>query len=438
MNTTKKIHLDSPLILIIDDEMAILKTLQTVLEDEEYHVKTLNDGNKAIDFIGKLIPDLVLLDICMPNCNGIKLLKQIKKEYPHQKVIMISGYGNISVAIEALKNGALDFIEKPFNLDEILEKIEFLKQENLRAPQKIISEGFDEIIGESTLFLELMSQAKKLATYHLTIIIYGEHGTGKKSLAKFIHKNSKIAQYKLITINCNNLKNPDDITTNFSCDTPQTILIDHIETLSLKAQKSLLRKIESVNHETCRLIVSSCTQLFDLVKNKKFNADLFYKLNIAPLEIPSLRKRPHDIPLLTDSFITNINKKLDSSAVLTTKSMRLLRNHQWPGNITELKNTIYKVVSCINKKDTIITPQHLEKILGEKNIPIIEEQSFTRFNSLEEATTTFEQKFISSLLKQHLYNIEQVSRHLEITQLQLKNKIIELDIKIPKKELVSL
>jgi len=188
---------NSPLLLIIDDEITILKTLKEALEDEKFRVETLSDGNKSLDLIGKLIPDLILLDIFMPNCNGLELLKKIKKEYPQQKIIIISGFGNIPMAIEATKNGALDFIEKPLNLDDILSKILFLKKENHQKPtNKTETKNLEiyGIVGQSYLFLELIQQAEQVANLSLPLLIYGQHGTGKTLLSKYIHQKSPLSK----------------------------------------------------------------------------------------------------------------------------------------------------------------------------------------------------------------------------------------------------
>src|SRR5579862_5254167 len=135
--------IDNPFILVIDDEPAILETLKDSLEDENFRVETLSDGTKALDVIGKIVPDIVLLDIFMPNCNGIELLTKIKTEYPQQKVIMISGFGSISIALDAVKKGALDFIEKPLNFDDVLAKLLFLKSENLNIQENILEEDYE-------------------------------------------------------------------------------------------------------------------------------------------------------------------------------------------------------------------------------------------------------------------------------------------------------
>ncbi len=204
----------SPLILVIDDEATILTTLKEVLEDEGYRTETLSDGNKTIQTIGKLIPDLVLLDIFMPNCNGLELLEQIKKEYPHQKTMIISGFGNISIAIKAVKKGALDFIEKPLNLDVILSKIDFLKNKKNKQSKKNTRNNQRKnngIIGSSYLFLELIQQINLIKNLNFSLLIYGEHGTGKTLFAKYIHKNSSLKNEEFVTINCSNLQEKEII-----------------------------------------------------------------------------------------------------------------------------------------------------------------------------------------------------------------------------------
>lgn len=420
----------NPLILIIDDEEAILTTLKAALTDEEYRVETLSQGQKALEKIGKLIPDLILLDIFMPNCNGLKLLAQIKKEYPNQKVIIISGFGNVPIAIEAVKNGAIDFIEKPLNLDEILNKISFLKE---KEEKKVSQYETDKallrecnIIGESNLFLELIQQTEKLAPYNFPILIYGEHGTGKSSLARYIHKKgNKLGDF--ITVNGETLCQESEtfLKKHFENDA-KTIYIKHIDELGPKHQKILLSLLDDKN----RIIASSKTSLFELMQKKKFHESLFYHLNKAPLEVPPLRKRPYDIPLLVDYYLNKYNEKHKKKVVFTTQSIRLLRNHKWPGNIVELAQAIEKIVAYSNKDYEVTTPEHLTEILGERTIQFIEEQALLRFSSLEEATKTFKKNYLLYLLKKNHYNINQVSDRLNLSPIQLKNKLLELKINI--------
>ncbi len=423
-----------PLLLIIDDEESILKMLKESLEDENYRVQTLIDGNKALDTIGKILPDLILLDIFMPNCSGIKLLEKIKKEYPQQKVIMISGFGNISIAIDASKKGAIDFIEKPLNLDEILTKISFLKEEsNLKSTKNADSENLEEygIIGQSYLFQELVQQIKQVAFLKFPLIIYGHHGTGKTLFVKFIQKLNNFNDKEFHIINSSNLQESaisQKIDLAFS-GKKGILFIKNIENLSLKLQKQILFEIEEESNKDLRIMASSCDSLYTLTSQNRFNKDLFYKLNTTPIEIPALNKRRYDIPLLVDYFLKQSNTKYKKSLILNNQSIRFLRNHNWQGNISELKAIIQKIVCSTTNESEIITPEILAEFLPEKNLQIIEEQSFYRFNSLKEATEEFEKQFLIYQLKKNHHDIAQLSNVLNLTTLQLRDKMLKFNIK---------
>lgn len=435
-NPKKRIVMNSkPLILVIDDEATILTTLKEVLEDESYRVETLSNGNKTIETIGKLIPDLVLLDIFMPNCNGIKLLEQIKLEFPDQKVMMISGFGNISIAIEAIKKGALDFIEKPLNLDEILSKIDFLKTKNKKhiETKKRIDENILEkngIVGNSYLFLELIQQINQIINLNFPLLIYGEHGTGKTLLAKYIHNNGPLKTEEFVITNCSNSKEKEIIEKieNFYSSKKGTIYIKHINNLQLNGQKSLLKILDNQISNNQKLIASSIEPLFKLMKTGKFNSSLYHKLNITPLEIPALNKRKYDIPFLCNYFLKKENRKQNKSIVLNTKSIRFLRNHNWEGNVSQLKNLIEQIVSLSKNKNCVINTQNIINYLGEKQIQLIEEQSFLRFASLKEATNQFEKNFLLHLIKKNKHDIKQISNRLDLTPIQLRNKLLKFNI----------
>lgn len=415
---------NQPLILLVDDEKAILKTLQDAITDEGYRVKTLSEGQKALETIGKIVPDLVLLDIFMPNCNGLEILTQIKREYPDQKVIIISGFGNISIAIEAIKKGALDFIEKPLNLDEILAKINILRTPTTQAEPTADKDGLQAcgIVGASNLFLELISQAERLAPHMLTILINGEYGTGKSTLAYYIHKKSHLAQF--ITTDCE-LQQDFSV---FGKTTPCTVYLKHVDTLDRAHQQALLQVVAQNNIH--RIIASSRTPLFNLVKAGAFNETLFYHLNKAPLEVPPLRKRPYDIPLLVNHYINKYNAEAHKHIVLATQSIRFLRNYAWPANIAELKNTMQHIVLCNKESHTVVTIQDLACILGEKKVSLLEEQSLLHFASLDEAVTTFKKNFLLYLLKKNHYNIDEVASNINLSPVQLKHTLLELKINI--------
>ncbi len=429
---------NAPLLLVVDDETTILKTLKEALEDENYKVETLSDGSKTLDAIGKLIPDLVLLDIFMPNVNGLKLLKKINKEYPQQKIIIISGFGNIPIAIEAIKKGAIDFIEKPLNLDEILSKISFLKNDKT-SPEKKKSKNLQQenlesygIIGQSYLFLELMQQITQIANLKLPLLIYGQHGTGKTLITKYIHQKNQLKNEDFFIVNCSSLieeKISEKIETIFTTQ-KGTLLVKNIESLNENGQKKLLNILEEDESKKVRIITTSSIPLFNLLSVGKFNSSLFHKLNITPIEVPPLNKRRYDIPLLVDHYLKKANQKYNKSILLNTKSLRILRNHDWTGNITELKAIIEKLVCSTFPNSNIITPQYLFNFLGEKKTQVIEEQSFLRFNSLKEATNEFEKNFLIFLLKKNQYDLKQVSDRLNLTPVQLRDKILKFNIEV--------
>ncbi len=433
----------SPLILIVDDEVAILQTLKESLMDEGFRVQTLSDGNKALSLIGELVPDLIFLDIFMPNCNGLELLTKIKKEYPAQKVMVISGFGNISLAVEAIKNGAMDFIEKPFNLDEIFSKISFLKENSRRSAQnatdtKILTEIKKlEIVGESFLFLELMTQIKNIANIKLPLLIYGEHGTGKTLISRFVHLNynplsSAIKDRTFTVIDC--LSNIN-ISSKIS-DLDGTILIKNIDNLSLDEQKKFVNYLDSDEYKLknntglIKIIVTSTRSLFRLMREDKFNSNLFYKLNITPVEVPSINKRRYDIPLLLDHWIKKFNDIYNKNIVINAESLRYLRNRFWPGNISQIRDLIEKVVILAENNNANISMRTLEHLVGERDVDFIEEQSFLSFNSFDEAAKSFEKKYLLYVLRKSNFDLQQTSERLNLSITSLSDKFSKLNISL--------
>lgn len=413
------------IILIVDDEIAILKTLKDALEDEDFFVHTLSDGSKTLSTIGDLIPDLLILDIFMPNINGLNLLEQIKTEYPNQQVIIISGYGTVSIAVDAIKKGARDFIEKPINLDDILNKINFIKQnesEIIQNNENIEDLKQFEIIGKSELFLEFINQVKKTAPLKTPSLIYGQHGTGRSLIAKYLayhhHQNNK----PFIEIDCSQKNQLESL--NLS---DGTIFFKNIHELGIEDQKEALRFIKK-HKDYIKIIASSLPDLFVRVRNGLFNDILFYELNNIPLEIIPLNKRRYDIPLLAYHFLNKTNNLMKKNSVFHTNSLRILRNHNWSGNITQLKNIVEYSVRNLTDGNNVITPEMLESLLPEVNIPYTQEQSFTTFCSLDEATEYFEKKYLLYLLKKHHYNLEQLGESIKISLPELKAKIYKLNL----------
>lgn len=433
---------NSPLILIIDDEQAISKTLQESLEDEGFRTQAINDGNKALNTIGELIPDMVLLDIFMPNCNGLELLSNIKREYPNQKVIIISGFGNISLAVEAVKTGALDFIEKPLNLDDVLSKLAYLKTNYAPSDKTGTTDNFSTkdvlykhgIIGESALFNELITQINNVSNLKYPLLIYGRHGTGKTLISKYVHSISNLKNMPFSIIDCSSEFN---LTLN-PLKISGVIFFKNIDRLNHENQAILLQFLQDPIYQEknmlseIRIIASSSNPLFNLVQTDKWSGQLFYKLNITPLEIPSLSKRRHDIPLLANFFLETANKQLNKNISLCNLSIRYLRNRNWIGNVTDLKNFIYNVVELSKNTDAQILLAEIKPLLHEQEIEFIEEQTFLSFKSLDEATNTFQKQYLSYIIKKNNFDLDQIANKLNLSVEELKTKLSALNIN-PKK-----
>ena len=352
-----------PLVLIIDDELAILETLQGALQDEGYQVQTLADGSKVLDAVGKYIPDLILLDIFLPHHNGIALLESIKKEFPQQQVMMISGFGNIPMALEATSKGALDFIEKPLSLFDILPKIEFLKKKDRSKKQKTAVSNATRfgIIGQSFLFKELISHVEQLAQLPFSLLIYGAHGTGKTLFAQYIHSQSRAANAPCTIIKCNQQTVFAPETFNHS----GSLVLAHIDLLSVVEQKKVADYMSATS--SCRVMATSSQPLAQTTLQGTFNEQLFYKLNIVPIEIPSLEKRRFDIPLLADFFINSANKLHAKEIMFTPSGIRFLRNYCWNNNVRELKDFIYALIKQTDDLCAIIDWETLATAIGKKN-----------------------------------------------------------------------
>jgi DNA-binding NtrC family response regulator len=357
--------------------------------------------------------------------------------------MVISGFGNISLAVEAIKNGAMDFIEKPFNLDEIFSKISFLKENSKRSAQnatdtKILTEIKKlEIVGESFLFLELMTQIKNIANIKLPLLIYGEHGTGKTLISRFVHLNynplgSAIKDGTFTVIDC--LSNIN-INSKIS-DLDGTILIKNIDSLSLDEQKKFVNYLDSDEYKfknntgLIKIIVTSTRSLFRLMREDKFNSNLFYKLNITPVEVPSINKRRYDIPLLLDHWVKKFNDIYNKNIVINAEALRYLRNRFWPGNISQIRDLIEKVVILAENNNANVSMRTLEYLVGERDVDFIEEQSFLSFNSFDEAAKSFEKKYLLYVLRKSNFDLQQTSERLNLSITSLSDKVSKLNISL--------
>lgn len=413
-----------PLILVVDDEPAILKMLKGSLEDEGFRVETLSQGNLVLETIGKLVPDVVLLDIFMPNFDGMLMLKAIKHEYPQQQVILISGFGTIQLAIQAMQHGALGFIEKPFTLQDVLEKLAFTKERSPILHEEDQTER-SYLVGESALFHELLSQARILAPLSLPVIIYGPSGCGKQALARYIHDMSNNTDAPFLVADHKTIWSlPDHQLTNHA-----TLLLKYLDKADEAYQARALDLI--CNYPQLRIIASSGPSLFSRMQQGLFDSTLFCKLNVTPLEIAAITKRRYDIPLLVNNFLLDANRVHDTAITLTADALRLLRNHQWTGDIAQIKQFIQLLVAQTAQTTVVpvtVDALRLKNMLPETPVSFFEEQSYVRFDSLDTATHEFQREYVSHLLKKYRYDINQLAEFLNISVDSLHDTMHKLHI----------
>jgi|GEM_PF-1059625 DNA-binding NtrC family response regulator len=430
--------IDKPLILIIDDEQAIVQNLKEILSEENFSVETLTDGANAIKTIGILVPDLVILDIFMPHCNGLEILKNIKREFPEQKVIIISGYGNISIAIEAIKNGACDFIEKPFSLEDILKKLEFLKnKKNFGALEKIQDTSIEEelgLVGQSYQSLELYRYARHISQFIYPVLIEGPAGVGKSLLAIYIHKYSKLNKSNFIIFNKYSL--PSDFCELYN-NKQATIFLKNIHEFTKEQQeiifKFLLNKENSRNtdqlaglfymtysninnkEQKIRIIASSKVSLYKCVCENKFSRQLYLKLSVTPIEIISINKRRYDIPLLVNYFLEQENNIYHKNIKFSSCAIRFFRNYNWERNISQIQEIIEKIVTFTQDLHAIIYREDLLQLFLK---PIVK-YNITGKN----ITEILEKNYLNYILKKHSYDLNYVSALLDINISQLQDKL---------------
>ncbi len=385
------------IIHIIDDEPIIYEVLQDILTSEGYEVEISANGQEALDKHSSLHVDLILLDLLMPGMDGIEVLKRLKKIDPQVVVIIITAYASIESAIAAMKTGAYDYIQKPFKHDELLLVVERaiahrrLQEENLRLKDELKRKfSFEKIIGKSEVMNNIFEIIKAAAPTRSTILIQGESGTGKELVARAIHLNSDRADAAFVIVNSGSLP-PDLLESHvfghvkgaftgaitdkqglFEAAHKGTIFFDEISSLNLDTQAKLLRVMQDREfmklggtqtiRVDVRVIAATNTELEELIGIQKFREDLFYRLNVIKIELPPLRQRKEDIPLLTKHFLDMYSKENNKEIIgLSDEVEEILENYDWPGNIRELENLIERAV--VLTKSKIITRENLPSFL---------------------------------------------------------------------------
>ncbi len=387
-------------ILVVDDEQSMREFLDIMLKKEAYKVSLASNGEEVLKYIGKDIFDLVLLDIRMPKMDGITVLRKIKSTSPETVVIMITAYASADTAIKAMKEGAYDYITKPFKIDEIkliiknaLEK-KHLQKENILLKQVVRDRYvFDNIIGQSPKMLALYDLLEKVAPTKTNVLITGESGTGKELVAKAIHFNSPRKEKPFVTLNCGAIPEAlieselfghmkgaftDAIATKkglFEMADEGTIFLDEISELPLMMQVKLLRVLQNREfkrvggtediHVDVRIIAATNKDLEKAVKEKRFREDLYYRLNVIQIKLPSLRERREDIPVLAAHFLKRYSEELNKNiSGISPEALHLFLNYEYPGNVRELQNIIERAVAL--GTDQELTAHNLRTYLDEQ------------------------------------------------------------------------
>ena len=451
-------------ILIIDDEDNMRHMLKVMLSKAGYDVETAVDGIDALEHMEVSDFNFILCDLKMPRMDGITFLKTAKKKYPDKTFIMMSAYGNIETALEAMKNGAYDYISKPFKTDEVLltlkkaEERERLKEENLELKTKI-SEiekkySFENIVSRSEVMARVFDLVRRVALHKTTVLITGESGTGKELIARAIHSTGPRASGPLVTINCGGI--PENLLeselfgykkgafTDAVRDKPGhfeeadggTIFLDEIGELPLSLQVKLLRVLQEEEITplgdigskkiNTRVIAATSKDLLKEVKEHRFREDLFYRINVMPIHLPPLKERRGDIPILVGYFIELFNKKLNENIEgLSSGAMSVLMAYSWPGNIRELENVIERAV--LLSRGRWITPAELPSNMAKAQKPSLDLDPEDTL-SIKKASRRVQRNLIEKALKRTNGNRSKAARLLEISRPMLLSKIKEYNL----------
>jgi two-component system, NtrC family, nitrogen regulation response regulator NtrX len=448
-------------ILIVDDEPAIQSSLRGVLEDEGYRVTAVGSGAEAIGVVADEAPDVIFLDIWMPGLDGLETLAQLKRVRPETAVVMISGHGTIETAVKATRLGAYDFIEKPLSLDKTLVTVtRALEHVRLESENQTLREKLDErsqLIGETPVMRALRDQIAMAAPTNGRVLIHGENGSGKELVARAIHAHSARSERAFVEVNCAAI--PEELIESelfghergaftgaharrrgrFELADGGTIFLDEIGDMSFKTQAKVLRALEEQSFERVggkdtvkvdvRVIAASNRDLQALIRDGRFRDDLFYRLSVIPIEVPPLRVRTEDIPLLVDHFIrvfsTENGKRVKT---LSGEALAYFLAYEWPGNVRELRNMVERLV--IMAPRDLIEADDLPAPLRPKER--WSDSGEAKERTLREARDGFERAYILAELRANDWNVTRASERLGIERSHLYRKIKAYGIALPK------
>ena len=440
-------------ILIVDDEESVRDSLYNWFIEDGYDVDHAENAKRALAILESRNFDIILADIKMPGMDGLEMHRRIKSLNKESIVIIMTAFASVTTAVQALKDGAYDYITKPFDPDDLSHLIRnatkqiSLKTENINLKNKIVSlENVDDIIGSSETMTKVFKEVERVAQSSSPVIITGESGTGKELIARAIHSNSQRKFSPLVSVHCGSLTESlleselfghekgaftgamFNRKGRFEMADGGTIFLDEIATISSKMQIELLRVLETKtfirvggNKEITsdfRVICATNKDLKKMVESGTFREDLYYRLNVVNIRIPPLRERKEDIPKLVDYFINLYCTSMSRNIIpIDQAALKRIEQYDFPGNVRELENMIERAIVVGNEKQIRL-----------KDLPFEKEITSNSFESLDD----LEKKYIQQVLNKYDWNISRCAKILKVDRVTLYNKIKKYKLKSPK------
>ena len=437
---------NNPRILVVDDEPAMRESLKDWLMEDDYEVGLAASGQEAVDMAENHNWDVVLLDLKMPGMDGLETLRRLKEVHPDAEIIMMTAYATVDTAVQAMKEGAFDYLVKPFDPDEvelIIKRIVSHRElvlENILLRKKLEERyQYDEIIGKSDAMQEIFDMITRVAPTDSTVLITGESGTGKELIAQAIHGNSNRCYMPFVAVSCGAL--PESLLESelfgyekgaftgaehrkkgrFEMADKGTLFLDEIGDITLKTQVDLLRVLqqkeisrlggeESIKVDV-RILAATNRDLNRAIEENRFREDLYYRLNVISIHVPPLRERKEDIPLLVNSFIKKYCLEMNREEVDTSPSaLKLMMEYDWPGNVRELENIVERAL-------VIGQGRRIEA----NDLPFSRKDQDVR--GMPKSLKQMERVHIEMILEENEWNISQAARELDIDRQTLYNKI---------------
>ncbi len=449
-----------PTILIVDDEPSIVQSMKGLLHDDGFDVLTASNGYEALQIIDNESPDLVLLDIWMPGIDGLETLKEIKSNSPFIQVILITGHGNVETAVKATKLGAFDLIEKPLSFDKVSVAIHNalnfrrLEEENRYLRKKTLEKH--SIDGRSKPILTLKQKLAAVAPKDSWILIYGENGTGKELVARTIYQLSTRVDKPFVDVNCAAI--PEELIESnlfghekgafkgaaakkrgtFEIANEGTIFLDEISDMSLKTQAKILRVLQEQKFQRVgggrvlsvdvRVIAATNKNLRDEIDKGRFREDLYHRLNVVPIEVPSLRQRAEDIPLLVELFLAECARQNgEPRKTMAAEALDLLMRYPWPGNVRELKNLV-EHLAILAPRETI-KPEDIPLSYHTSSMAdAIQAEKYFAMDCFKSAKKAFEKAYIKNKLDENQGNITRTAMKIGVGRSYLHKKLKQLGL----------